>query len=291
MHPAPSIILFTVGSGAGFGLLFWLGLGQPVLAGWEALGIFALAYLLAAGGLAASAFHLGNPQRALLAFTQWRTSWLSREAWLSLLCLLVMALYGAGLVIYHAFWWPVGFLGATLALATVGATSMIYAQLRSVPRWRHWSTPAMFLGYALTGGALLSGQPQAAAAALVLTGLAQAWVWWRGDTLFAEAGHSIETATGLGGLGKVRQLEPPHTSDNYLLREMVHVVGRRHAAKLRGIALTLGFVLPLALILVAGSGPLVFGIAAAAHLGGALVARWLFFAQAEHVVGLYYGRR
>jgi DMSO reductase anchor subunit len=27
------------------------------------------------------------------------------------------------------------------------------------------------------------------------------------------------------------------------------------------------------------------------HLIGAFAARWLFFAQAEHVVGLYYGKR
>jgi DMSO reductase anchor subunit len=27
------------------------------------------------------------------------------------------------------------------------------------------------------------------------------------------------------------------------------------------------------------------------HLVGAFAARWLFFAEAEHVVGLYYGKR
>ena len=32
-------------------------------------------------------------------------------------------------------------------------------------------------------------------------------------------------------------------------------------------------------------------LAGAVHLTGALAARWLFFAEAEHVVGLYYGRR
>lgn len=40
-----------------------------------------------------------------------------------------------------------------------------------------------------------------------------------------------------------------------------------------------------------------FGIAASLvlagvlHLAGAMAARWLFFAEAEHVVGLYYGAR
>jgi len=65
MHPAPSIILFTVASGIGLGLLALLGLGvlQPV--GWAALLWFALGYGLTGGGLAASAFHLGHPERML----------------------------------------------------------------------------------------------------------------------------------------------------------------------------------------------------------------------------------
>ena len=42
-----------------------------------------IAYALASGGLIASTFHLGHPERAIKAFTQWRSSWLSREAWLA----------------------------------------------------------------------------------------------------------------------------------------------------------------------------------------------------------------
>ena len=32
-------------------------------------------------------------------------------------------------------------------------------------------------------------------------------------------------------------------------------------------------------------------LAIASHIAGVLTARWLFFAEAEHVVGLYYGKR
>ncbi|MBU0779657.1 MAG: dimethyl sulfoxide reductase anchor subunit, partial [Alphaproteobacteria bacterium] len=88
MHPAPSVILFTTFSGLGFGLLFWLGLGQPAPTGWVAFAFFALAYAMAVGGLLASTFHLGHPERAYLAVTQWRTSWLSREAIASIATLL-----------------------------------------------------------------------------------------------------------------------------------------------------------------------------------------------------------
>ena len=76
MHPAPSVILFTSLSGLGFGLLIFLGLGYPDVTGWTAFAFFVLGYLLAVGGLSASTFHLGHPERALKAFTQWKTSWL-----------------------------------------------------------------------------------------------------------------------------------------------------------------------------------------------------------------------
>ena len=111
MHPAPSVIVFTTLSGLGFGLLFWLGLGLPAVTGWTAFAFFAIAYLLAVGGLMASTFHLGRPERALKAFTQWRSSWLSREGWASVATLLVMALFGAGLVFADASWQPLGLLG------------------------------------------------------------------------------------------------------------------------------------------------------------------------------------
>ncbi len=83
MHPAPSVILFTTLSGLGFGLLILLGLGYPSVTGWTAFVFFAIAYVLAVGGLLFSTFHLGHPERALKAFSQWRSSWLSREGWLA----------------------------------------------------------------------------------------------------------------------------------------------------------------------------------------------------------------
>ena len=108
MHPAPSVILFTTLSGAGFGLLFWLGLGLPAPTGWAAFGYFVLAYLLAVGGLIASTLHLGHPERAWRAFSQWRSSWLSREGVSAVAALLVMAVYGAGLVFFRHADCPAG---------------------------------------------------------------------------------------------------------------------------------------------------------------------------------------
>jgi DMSO reductase anchor subunit len=290
MHPAPSLLIFTTLSGAGLGFLFFLGLGMPAPTGWVAFGYFALAYALAAGGLSASAFHLGHPERALKAFTQWRSSWLSREAWAAVATLVVMALYGAGLVFFGVRIAPLGWLGAALALATVVTTSMIYTQMKAIPRWHTPLTPALFLALALAGGALFAGESGAARVLLVVA-LALQLAWWvMGDRAFTESGTDMGTATGLGARGHVRSFEPPHTGPNYLLREMVFVVGRRHATRLRVAAVILMAILPL-ILLSPPFGKIGAGLAAIVHLAGVAVSRWLFFAEAEHVVGLYYGAR
>jgi DMSO reductase anchor subunit len=290
MHPASSVIIFTTFSGLGFGLLFWLGIGAITPTGLMALIWFAIAYLAAVGGLLASTFHLGRPERAIKAFSQWQTSWLSREGICAVATLLIMAAYGAGLVFFDTVLAPLGWLGAAGALATVFTTAMIYAQLKTVPRWRHWSTPALFLALSVGGGALLGGQ---VTEALVLLGLAaalQVYTWVTGDTRLVRSGTDMASATGLGHIGTVRAFEPPHTGTNYLMREFIHVVGRKHAQRLRIIAVALAFVLPIIFLLVPFSH--IWGaLALVSHIAGVLVLRWLFFAQAEHVVGLYYGKR
>lgn len=290
MHPAPSVIIFTTFSGFGFGLLFWLGLGLPAPTGWVAFVFFAIAYVMAVGGLLSSTFHLGRPERAMKAFSQWKTSWLSREGICAVATLIIMALYGAGLVFFETRITILGWLGALGALGTVFTTSMIYAQLKTVPRWRHWTTPALFLGLSLAGGALLSGNVLIALPLMILAGALQAFAWFHGDGRFTASGTTMETATGLGHIGTVRAFEPPHTGTNYLMREFIHVVGRKHAMQLRVIALGLGFGLPVLLLLLSFNH-LIAILAVLSHVGGVLTLRWLFFAQAEHVVGLYYGKR
>ncbi|MEM0947489.1 MAG: DmsC/YnfH family molybdoenzyme membrane anchor subunit [Pseudomonadota bacterium] len=290
MHPATSLILFTTLSGLGFGLLIFLGLGMPPVTGWVAFAFFAIAYALAVGGLLSSVFHLGHPERALKAFTQWRSSWLSREAWAASGVLSVMAVFGAGLVFAGERIAPLGWLGALGAAGTVLATSMIYAQLKTVPRWNHWSTPSLFLLHAVAGGALLAGQSAAAILLLVILGTFQLWVWSDGDVRFERSSTTLATATRLTG-GALRAFEQPHTGPNYLTREMIHVVGRRHARKLRAIGLSLAVILPAAILALLPFSHALAGIAVLSHIAGSLVNRWLFFAEAEHVVGLYYGQR
>ncbi len=290
MHPAGSLILFTVLSGLGFGLLAFLGSGAVRPTGGAAFAWFAAGYALAGGGLMASVFHLGHPERALLAFTQWRTSWLSREAVLAVAALGMMAPHAAGSVFFAQLLPVFGAIAAVLCLATVIATSMIYATIRAVPRWHHWTTPAVFLAAALAGGALLSGQLRLAGALFALLAVALALHWQAGDWRWRDAESTPGSATGLGRIGRVRLFERPHTGENYITREMVHVVGRRHGAKLRLIALLGGAILPATLLVLMPPSLLAAGAALMLHLLGMLAARWLFFAEAEHVVGLYYGR-
>lgn len=290
MHPAPSVIIFTTFSGLGFGLLIWLGLGFPAVTGWSAFAFFVIAYVMAVGGLIASTFHLGHPERAMKAFKQWRSSWLSREGICAVVALILMALYGAGLVFFEARWGLLGLIGALFSLATVFTTSMIYTQLKTIPRWNMPLTPANFLSLSIAGGALLAGQVGPAVVLLLLAGLIQVFTWRVGDKRLSESGTDMASATQLGGIGEVRAFEPPHTGTNYLLREFVHVVGRKHADKLRVIALGLMTALPVVL-LVLPFNHWVAVVAVVAHIAGVICTRWLFFAQAEHVVGLYYGKR
>lgn len=291
MHPAPSVILFTTLSGLGFGFLAFLGVGCLHPAGLTAFLLWGLGYALAVGGLLFSTFHLGNPQRAWRAFTQWRTSWLSREGWAAVATLLILA--PVALSDWLGFGWSrlPGVLGAAMCCVTIFTTSMIYAQLKTIPRWNHWVTPVLFLAFALAGGAILAGQVWLAVAACAALAVALVAGWRIGDARFAAVGQTIGTATGLGDIGAVRVFERGHTAGNYLLREMIFVVGRKHALRLRVIALAFAAAIPAMILLLEGGHPLAIALAALCHFLGALAQRWLFFAQAEHVVGLYYGQR
>ncbi|OIP83408.1 MAG: dibenzothiophene desulfurase [Rhodobacterales bacterium CG2_30_65_12] len=290
MHPAPSVIIFTSISGLGFGLLMWLGLGIPDFYGVASFGVFFMAYALSVGGLLSSVFHLGNKKNAIYAFSQWQTSWLSREGVLAVITLLVFAVYAIGRI-FFALNLPVfGYVGAALALLTVFSTSMIYTQLKTVPRWNMAINPVLFLTYAIAGGALLSMQPTVAGVLILLVTVLQWAGWIMGDKRLLDTGSDKGTATGLGAVGKVRMFETAHTARNYILDEMVYHVGRKHSQKLRIIATLLIGVIPVAmLLLLPASMPMAIAVLVI-HLAGVFTSRWLFFAEAEHVVSLYYSR-
>ena len=312
MHPAPSIIAFTVASGAGYGLLFLLGLAAPagLIPATRSLGAagLGLALGLITLGLCASLLHLGHPERVWRALSQWRSSWLSREGALAALTYVPALLFGAGWVLFGDTGGWIGVSGALAALGaalTVYSTGMIYASLKPIREWHQPLVPPLYLAFALTTGALLLhlllvlfGAPRGWAAALALGATALAfglkYLYWAAIAR-AAPGPTPESATGLGDLGRVRMLEPPHTETNYLLREMGFRVARKHAAKLRRYAWLLGCVgaallSVLALLATGAWASLLALLAALSGIAGVMIERWLFFAEATHTVTLYYDR-
>jgi DMSO reductase anchor subunit len=308
MHPAFSVIFFTVVSGLGYGL--WVALGWRLLMGREtpasvALVALGLGAALVAAGLCSSLLHLGQPQRAWRAFSQWRTSWLSREG--------VMALvsFVPALALAWLLWRggpPVALRAAAFALVagavfTTLCTAMIYASLKPIPAWRHEYVPAMYLFLAgLTGGLAFTALRALAGMAIdndaaVLGSVLAFGVgalklrYWR--DIDKPLPLPRAAALGLPHERGVRVFERPHTEASYLTTEMGFVLARRHSARLRTIALVLLAVVPTLALLVffvfpqLAPAPLLVAAAASALLG-AFVERWLFFAEAKHLVTLYY---
>jgi DMSO reductase anchor subunit len=311
MHPALSVIVFTTATGAGYGLLAWLGVFAAcgVLPGdrWFALITLAIAFALITGGLLTSALHLGRPERAWRAFSQWRSSWLSREGIASLVTYVPAGLFAVGWILLERTDGAValaGLVAAVCAMLTVGTTGMIYASLKPVAQWNTPYTVPGYVIYALMSGAVLLNamlylsRDESQAVSWIAFGLiAIGWFWknltWHHNGTLVGA-TTLNSATGLAG-GEVRSSEWPHSEQNYLLKEMGYRIARKHAAKLRMAVHVLAFGVPLAateIAILSNSWLAVAAsvLAALAMIPGLLVERWLFFAEAKHTVTLYYGR-
>jgi DMSO reductase anchor subunit len=311
MYPAYSVILFTTASGAGYGLLLLIGLAAPAGLlpgnGWFAFIASALSLGLISVGLLSATFHLGHPERAWRALTQWRSSWLSREGIAAVATFFPAGLFAVGWIwtgTLGVFWPWLGVAAAAGAVATVVCTAMIYRTLKAIPRWHNQLVTPVYLVLALlTGAAWLNGLAAAfgipgnwtalLTAAAAALGWALKGAYWR-DIDNAAPVSTAETATGLGQIGKVRLLEAPHVVDNYLLQEMGYRVARKHAVKLRRLASIFGFAAPILLVgfqlLLPGPIAVVASALAAFSASlGVVIERWLFFAEAQHAVTLYYG--
>lgn len=325
MRPTFSIILFTVLSGCGYGLLFLLGLslalGTPTEifvvrgAGGSSIAIdprfglgaaLAVGFILTSAGLLASVAHLGQPWRAWRAFSQWRSSWLSREGVAALLTYVPVAVIACLLVTRPGANVVLCLCGAALALGcitTVFCTARIYASLQTIRAWHTRYTAATYLMLGLFSGALafttvhvatlanaglwLSANPVALGA--VLLGPACALLkraYWRHVDALPRI--SAGNATGLDRIGDVRSFEQPHTEENYLTHEMGFVLARKHSRRLRAIAFWLLLLAPIMVLPLPGWIGL--PIAWLLCMAGIFVERWLFFAEAKHAVMAYYER-
>ena len=312
MNPAFSVIFFTTLSGAGFGLWAWLGLriafgADPV--GFQTLGwllLLVFAGIAAAAGLLASFWHLGKPLRAWRAFSQWRTSWLSREGVLAVACFvpalaLLLLLRGSaphGLDLAPRL---TAAALATLSIATVACTAMIYASLKPIPAWRHRLVVPGYLLFALLTGGLpmltstaggasrLDGALPWLLAGIALGLLALKLAYWRS---IDQAGLPAQRGDAIGlPQRQATVFERPHTEANFITREMAFVVARRHARVLRLASVLLFAAAPLLCLFMLqqpNAPSWLLSVATACALAGAFLERWLFFAQARHLVTLYY---
>jgi DMSO reductase anchor subunit len=305
MHPAYSVILFTTASGAGYGLLALLGLvgfnHGPASTLAFAVTCMVIALGLITVGLLSSTFHLGHPERAWRAFSQWRSSWLSREGVAAVLTYgpaLAFGLVWSGLVAAPQWIGPLGLLTALMCGVTVYCTAQIYASLKTIRAWHQPLVAPVYLMFGLaTGATLLTAlaalfgrfqpfQVILGSVALALTAILK-YAYWRALDA-APRSHTMEKATGLGRIGTVSQWEVPHTSTNFVQKEMGYAVARKHADRLRKLVLLL-LVLAIALLLVALAAPVVAVLSAVVALAAAVTERWLFFAEAQHVSSLFYG--
>ena len=306
MHPAFSILFFTTLAGAAQGLLVALALAQiggvSIDSGFL-LQAIALGLVLLIAGLASSFLHLGHKMRAWRAVLMWRTSWMSREvivlpAYIGLTALWWLALYaGTDSGLAHALPWAI-VVGALLLWY---CTAMIYACLRFIQEWAHWSTVANFILIGLASGSVLACALAASSGQAVLlsalapwataTTLVAALVRWfslrRNSSL--RPASTLQSATGIQAKHLV-QKSMGMSAGAFNTREFFHGASQLALRNVRW-AFVLGlFVLPTGLALCALSSASTWPWAWAALLQApALIAeRWVFFAQAKHPQNLYY---
>jgi DMSO reductase anchor subunit len=308
MKPAFSVLFFTVTSGIGYGLLMWLVAMQLISAQVTELNNFLIigfiGLALATLGLLSSTLHLANPKNAWRAFSRFRTSWLSREGVFSLLYYPVILAYayvlyasGGELTILAKVFAVISLL---IALAIVICTGMIYASLKPIRQWHNPLVTPLYVLFALLSGALaycilsliLEGSwpvfvSRAFVALLIISLLLKIQYF---KSIGKPEGSTIGSATGFSQ-AQVRLLDAGHNTDTFLTKEFVFDAGAMKLLRLRWLMIILTFVVPLALVIAAYMIDLVsaFYMAMISLYVGLFIERWLFFAEARHVVRLYHG--
>ncbi|MCW2306267.1 dimethyl sulfoxide reductase anchor subunit family protein [Rhodobium gokarnense] len=322
MHPAFSVIFLTVLAGLGQGLFLAMTTAE-IYDFFELLPVdpapvlyivgSALAFLLLIGGLIASFFHLGRPERAWRAAAMWRTSWLSREVIIMPAVIGLVFIYGA---IHYLDWNPVfliregappvrlsllvGVVGTVFSFGLFVCTAMIYACLKFL---QEWHSPLTVLNYILLGGA--SGFVLATALAAyfdpALTYFYGGWAIVLTVIAFVTRGASLirnarlrpkstpQTAIGVHH-DRIVQRSMGALGGTFNTREFFHGAGAKLMKLLRPIFLTAVFVVP---VILTAAGIFFYSLpilvaAVAVQVLGLLVERWYFFAEANHPQNIYY---
>jgi DMSO reductase anchor subunit len=317
MHPAFSVIFLTTLIGVGQGLFLALYTGEVLalvgsVAAPESRSFYALGSLISllflAGGLVASFFHLGHPERAWRAAAMWRTSWLSREVIVLPTFMFVVFLYG---VTHYLEWHTadgtarvaaaiIGGAAVVLCLALFVCTAMIYICIKFL---QEWSSPLTLVNYFLLGGAsgftLATGfayftAPQlvtiyaSTALVLILAALVS-----RGASLYRNARikpkSTLQTATGIRH-PRIIQKAQGAMGGSFNTRQYFHGKSAQFVRSVKWIFLVLAFFVPALLLggaLVKGSAFFLVAAFIVQYIG-LIAERWFFFAQANHPQNMYY---
>jgi DMSO reductase anchor subunit len=319
MHPPFSMVFATTLFGLGQGLFLALMTvmtysNMHVLQvehasafyGWGA--VWSLIFL--GTGLFSSVFHLGHPERAWRAISQWRTSWLSREVILLPMLMALVFLYG---VIQFMGWdvtftapgarvdvslsFVIGWLAVLVNFGLFIATGMIYAAIRFIQEWRCAMTP---INYILLGGA--SGFLAATALAtvmapgqadmlhdftillLVIAILGKLGHLWRNTRIKYKS--NIQTAIGVRHT-KVQQKAMGFMGGSFNTREFFSHKSPQFKRIVLWTFLVVAFAIPLVMILSSSSTGVLIAAVVIQYVG-LVMERWYFFASANHPQNLYY---
>jgi DMSO reductase anchor subunit len=269
---------------------------------------------LLAGGLLASFFHLGHPERAWRSAARWRTSWLSREVIVLPMMMGLVFLFGLAHYLnldLRRFGVHSGVPGdLTLLIGTAGAitafglflcTAMIYACIKFL---QEWASPLTVINYTLLGGAsgfTLATAFAAAGAAPDLSGFFGGWAigltalaaMTRGASLIRNARikhrSTLQSAIGVRH-SRIRQTSQGLMGGSFNTREFFHGVPVWAFRSIKWVFLVLVFPVPVALLAAGLSAhtPWLFAAAFVVQYAGLLAERWYFFAQSNHPQNLYY---
>ena len=322
MHPAFSVIFLTTLIGVGQGLFLALYTGQlysviKVLPVQDSPGFYGYGSFLAltflAGGLLASFFHLGHPERAWRSAAKWKTSWLSREV-------IVLPAFMATTFIYamiHITGWNpvlfalsedfivdlsllVGAINTAFAFTLFICTAMIYACIKFL---QEWATPLTVLNYTLLG--MASGFALSTAfASYVESDLINFYGGWAITlTVFAfitrvaslirnakiKYKSSLSTAIGIRHTN-IKQKAQGAMGGSFNTREYFHGAKPAFFKSIKWVFLVLVFVVPVALLIAALTTNMfvLFALVFVVQYTGLIAERWFFFAQANHPQNLYY---
>ncbi|MEJ2309964.1 MAG: dimethyl sulfoxide reductase anchor subunit [Gammaproteobacteria bacterium] len=322
MHPAFSVIFLTTLIGAGQGLFLALFTGQfyslanliPAQdsISFYALGSFIVLVLLGLG-LFASFFHLGHPERAWRAISQWRTSWLSREVIVLPAFMLLVFVYG----ISHYLGWNetlfvigqnfeidptiiIGVIASLMAFVLFVCTAMIYGCVKFIEEWHHWLTIANFTLLGIASGFMLAAAFSAyqgvelvaffgtwAAIFMVLALVTRLASLYRNATMKHRS--TLQTAIGVRHTTIIQKAQG-FMGGSFNTREFFHGKSQATLRFVKFAFLLLVFIVPVILLAIAyttSSATLPIAAFVVMYIG-LVLERWYFFAEARHPQNLYY---